>query len=91
MILMIGGGKDPAAVAQTLTVAASVVVDGKFDPNAYPYQHLAVVRVGKIGTPDSQIPLVMTAIEILGGTGWELVSFTIAHRTVCAVMRRSRR
>jgi hypothetical protein len=47
-----------------------------------------VVQVAKIGTPDSQIPLVMSAVETLGRAGWELVSFTMAHRTVVAVLRR---
>lgn len=74
--------------AQTLTVSARDVADRKFDPSAYPYHHLAVVQVAKIGTPDSQIPLVMSAVETLGRTGWELVSFTMANRTVVAVLRR---
>jgi len=64
------------------------VADRKFDPAAYPHQHLAVVQVAKIGTPDSQIPLVMTAVETLGQAGWELAGFTMAHRSVVAVMRR---
>jgi hypothetical protein len=74
--------------AKTLTVTAREVVDRKFDPSAYPYQHLAVVQVAKIGTPDSQIPLVMSAVETLGQIGWELAGFTMASRTIVAVMRR---
>jgi hypothetical protein len=74
--------------AQTLTVSARDVADRKFDPASYPYEHLAVVQVAKIGTPDSQIPLVMSAVETLGRAGWELVSFTMANRTVVAVLRR---
>lgn len=74
--------------AQTLTVKARDVVDRKFDPSVYPYQHLAVIQVAKIGTPDSQIPLVMTAVETLGRVGWELVGFTMANHTVVAVLRR---
>jgi hypothetical protein len=74
--------------AQTLTVTARHVADRKFDPSAYPYQHLAVVQVAKIGSPDSQIPLVMYAVEMLAQDGWELVSFTMANRTVVAVLRR---
>ncbi|GIG88548.1 hypothetical protein [Plantactinospora endophytica] len=73
---------------QTLTVTAREVVDRKFDPSSYPYRHLAVVQVAKIGTPDSQIPLVMGAVETLGQIGWELAAFTMANRTVVAVMRR---
>jgi hypothetical protein len=38
---------------QTLTVTAREVTERKFDPSAYPYRHLAVVQVAKIGTPDS--------------------------------------
>jgi hypothetical protein len=41
-----------------------------------------------VNTPDSQIPLVMNAVETLGQVGWELVAFTMANRTVAAVMRR---
>jgi hypothetical protein len=74
--------------ARTLTVTARAVADRQFDPSSYPHQHLAVVQVAKIGTPDSQIPLVMTAVELLGRVGWELVSVTMAHRTVVAVLRR---
>ena len=74
--------------AKTLTVSARDVVKQKFDVHAYPHRHLAVVQVGKIGTPDSQIPLVMSAVETLGHAGWELAGFTMAHRTVVAVMRR---
>jgi hypothetical protein len=74
--------------ARTLTVSARDVVKQRFDLHAYPHQHLAIVQVGKIGTPDSQIPLVMTAVETLGRVGWELAGFTMAHRTVVAVMRR---
>lgn len=74
--------------AQTLTVSARDVADRKFDSSAYPYQHLAVVQMAKIGTPDSQIPLVMSAVEMLGHAGWELVCFTMANRTVVAVLRR---
>ncbi len=74
--------------AQTLTVTARDVADRKFDPAAYPYQHLAVVQVAKIGTPDSQIPLVMSAVEMLASVGWELVGFTISGHTVVAVIRR---
>lgn len=71
-------------IGQTLTVTAREVADRKFDPSAYPYQHLAVVQVAKIGTPDSQIPLVMSAVEMLGQVGWELAGFTMANRTVVA-------
>ncbi len=74
--------------AQTLTITAREVVERKFDPSAYPYQHLAVVQVAKIGTPDSQIPLVMSAVEMLGQVGWEISGFSMANRTVVAVMRR---
>jgi hypothetical protein len=74
--------------AQTLTVSARDVVKQTFDVYAYPHRHLAVVQVGKIGTPESQIPLVMSAVETLGQVGWELTGFTMAHRTVVAVMRR---
>jgi hypothetical protein len=80
-----GVSTDPA---RTLTVTARDVADRKFDPSAYPFQHLAVVQVAKIGTPDSQIPLVMGAVEMLGQVGWDLVAFTMANRTVAAVMRR---
>ncbi|WP_331773286.1 hypothetical protein OG948_58875 (plasmid) [Embleya sp. NBC_00888] len=73
---------------QTLTVTAREVVDRKFDTSAYPYRHLAVVQVAKIGTPDSQIPLVMSAVEMLDQAGWSLAGFTMANRTVVAVMRR---
>ncbi len=73
---------------ETLTITAREVTNGKFDPSAYPFQHLAVVQVARIGTPDSQIPLVMSAVETLGRVGWELVAFTMANHTVVAVMRR---
>lgn len=73
---------------QTLTVTAREIVDRKFDASAYPFQHLAVVQVAKVGTPDSQIPLVMSAVETLGRIDWELVGCTMANRTVVAVMRR---
>ena len=72
----------------TMTVSAREITDRRFDPSAYPYRHLAVVQVAKIGTPDSQIPLVMSAVEMLGQAGWELAGFTMANRTVVAVMRR---
>ena len=75
--------------AKTMTVSARDVVRQKFDLHAYPHRHLAVVQVAKIGTPDSQIPLVMSAVETLGQAGWALAGFTISHRTVVAVMRRS--
>ena len=71
-----------------MTVSARDVAQGKFDLHAYPHSHLAVVQVGKIGTPESQIPLVMSAVETLGQAGWELTGFTMAHRTVVAVLRR---
>lgn len=74
--------------AQTMTVSARDVADRKFDPAAYPYAHLAVVQVAKVGTPNSQIPLVMSAVETLSRVGWELVSFTMANHTVAAVLRR---
>ena len=74
--------------AHSLTVSARDVVKQKFDVHAYPHRHLAIVQVGKIGTPDSQIPLVMSAVETLAQAGWELTGFTMAHRTVVAVMRR---
>jgi hypothetical protein len=74
--------------AQTLTVSARDVVEQKFDPAAYPYRHVAVVAAGKVGTPDAQIPLVMTAVETLTRIGWELAGFTMANRTVVAVLRR---
>jgi hypothetical protein len=74
--------------AQTLTVTARQVVDRKFEPSRYPYRHLAVQQVAKLGTPDSQIPLVMSAVELLAQAGWELVAFTMVNRTVVAVMRR---
>jgi hypothetical protein len=73
---------------QTLTVTAREVADRKFDPSTYPYRHLAVVQTAKIGTPESQLPLVMSAVEMLGQAGWELAGFSMAHRTVVAVMRR---
>lgn len=73
---------------RTLTVSARDVADRRFDPSTYPYQHLAVVQVAKIGTPDSQIPLVMGAVETLAQVGWELVSLTMENHTVAAVMRR---
>ena len=74
--------------AQTMTVTARDVAHRKFDPADYPHQHLAVVQVAKIGTPDSQVPLVMTAVEALSQAGWELAGFTMANRSVVAVMRR---
>lgn len=74
--------------ARTMTVSARDVVKRRFDLHAYPHQHLAIVQAAKIGTPDSQIPLVMSAVETLGQVGWELAGFTMAHRTVMAVMRR---
>ena len=40
------------------------------------------------GSADSQIPRVMSAVELLGRVGWELAGFTMADRTVVAVMRR---
>lgn len=72
----------------SMQVSARDIVERKFNPAAYPYHHLAIVQVAKIGTPDSQIPLVMSAVELLGQVGWELAGFAIAHRTVVAVMRR---
>jgi hypothetical protein len=74
--------------ATTFTVSAREVVRQRFDLHAYPHRHLAVVQVARIGTPDSQIPLVMSAVETLGRAGWELAGFTMAHRTVVAVLRR---
>jgi hypothetical protein len=79
---------DADKVAQTLTVSARDVVDKKFDVRVYPYHHLAVVQMAKVGGPDSQIPLVMSAVETLSRVGWQLAAFTMAHRTVVAVMRR---
>jgi hypothetical protein len=76
--------------ARTLTVSARDVVKQKFDMYGYPHQHLAVVQTAGIGSPDGQIPLVMSAVEQLGQAGWELAGFTMAHRTVVAVMRRRR-
>ena len=81
-------GGNPGKAAQTLTVTARDVVDQKFDPAAYPYRHLAVVQIGKIGGPEAHIPLVMTAVETLNRAGWEMAAFTMANRTVVAVMRR---
>jgi hypothetical protein len=78
----------PDKIAQTLTVSARDVVDRRFDAALYPHRHLAVVQVGKLGGPDAHIPLVMGAVETLGQLGWELVAFTMVHRTVMAVMRR---
>ena len=78
-------GKDSA---ESLTVSARDVVQQKFDLAAYPHAHLAIVQVGRIGTPEAQIPLVMSAVETLGRAGWELAGFTMAHRTVVAVLRR---
>lgn len=72
---------------QTMTISARDVARGRFDPAAYPYRHLAVVQVAKIGTPDSQIPLVMSAVETLARLGWELAGFTMENHTVVAVMR----
>ena len=77
-----------ADTAQTLTVSARDVVEQKFDVHAYPHRHLAIVQVGKIGSAESQIPVVMGAVETLGRLGWELAGFTMAHRTVVAVMHR---
>ena len=71
-----------------MTISARDVTDGMFDSGAYPHQHLAVVQVGKIGLPESQIPRLMAAVETLGQAGWELVGFTMAHRTVVAAMHR---
>lgn len=77
--------KDPS---QTLTVSAGDVTGRTFDPSAYPHRHLAIVQTGKLGTADSQIPRVMGAVETLSRTGWELAGFTMAERTVVAVVRR---
>jgi hypothetical protein len=77
--------------AQALTVKASDVVDGRFNPSAYPHRHLAVIQVGKIGPPVIQIPKVMSAVETLSQLGWDLVSFTMEDRTVVAVLRRRSR
>lgn len=74
----------------TMTVSARDVVDRRFNPSAYPYRHLAITQVAKLGTPNSQIPLVMGAVEALAQVGWELVSVTMESRTVLAVMRRLR-
>jgi hypothetical protein len=74
--------------AETMTVTARQVTDGKFDPGAYPYAHLAVMQAAGISSADSQIPRVMSAVELLGRVGWELAGFTMADRTVVAVMRR---
>ena len=74
--------------APGITVSARDVVNRKFDPATHPYRHLAVMQMAKIGSPDGQVPLVMTAVEMLGQAGWELAGFTMAYRTVVAVMRR---
>jgi hypothetical protein len=79
---------NPGKAAQTLTVTARDVVNQKFDLTGYPYRYLAVIQVGKIGGPEAHIPLVMNAVETLSRVGWELASFTIAHRTLVAVLRR---
>jgi hypothetical protein len=80
---------DPAAIAQVLTVDAGVVLEGKFNPGAYPHQHLAVQGTNRFGLPSDVVPYVMAAVETLGRAGWELVSFgQIGDRSVCAVMRR---
>jgi hypothetical protein len=73
---------------KTLTVTAREIAERTVDLSAYPYRHLAIKQVANIGTPDSQIPLVMSAVEILSQAGWELAGFTMASRTVVAVMRR---
>ena len=73
---------------RTLTVTAREVVDGAFNTGAYPHRHLAVIQVAKIGTPNSQIPLVMAAVEMLSQVGWELVGFTMENHTVVAVLHR---
>jgi hypothetical protein len=69
-------------------MSARDVIKQRLDVHAYPHRHLAIVQTATIGTPDSQIPLVMSAVETLGRAGWELAGFTMAHRTVVAVMRR---
>jgi hypothetical protein len=74
--------------AQALTVRARDVVNGRFNPSAYPHRHLAVVQIAKIGLSVYQIPKVMSAVEKLSQHGWDLVSFTMEDRAVVAVLRR---
>jgi hypothetical protein len=75
---------------RTLTVSARDVVDHVFNVAAYPHRHLAVVQVAKIGTPNSQIPLVMNAVEMLSQIGWDLAGFSMENHTVVAVLQRPR-
>ena len=75
--------------ARTLTVTARDVIDGAFNAGAYPHHHLAVLQVAKIGTPNSQISLVMAAVEMLSQLGWDLVGFTMENHTVVAVLHRT--
>jgi hypothetical protein len=85
---MFGKGVDHGKIAQRLTVDADLVLTQQFDPGQYPHRHLAVQKTVAFGPPTPLIPSVMAAVETLGRMGWELVSFVVADKTLCAVMRR---
>ena len=79
---------DQEKIADVLTVAAQAVLNGEFDSNLYPHQHLAVEASASFG-PRHLIPTVLAAVEALGKVGWELVTLCqVADTTLCAVMRR---
>jgi hypothetical protein len=80
---------DSARIAENLTVPVKKVLDGEFDSASYPYQHLAVQERANLGVPETLVPRLMVAVEILGRAGWELVCMTqVGDRSLVAALRR---
>jgi hypothetical protein len=84
-----GRDGDDAELLRTRMVAPDVVVQGGFDADRYPYEHLIVGKV-RIRTSRLDLPVLLEAVERLANAGWELVTLTrIDDALTCAVLRRA--
>jgi hypothetical protein len=80
--------ENPAEIARTFQVSASLVLSGQFDLAAYPRRHLVVAATR--GVWYERLAQVLAATEMLAPAGFELVN-TIEFEpgnAICAVLKR---
>jgi hypothetical protein len=53
-------------------VDAATILNGQFDPRAFPFPYMAVV--GTLSLPRPMVSSLLTAVGMLRDHGWELVS-----------------
>jgi len=76
----------PEAIVLTRRVSAEAILDNRVDLGGYPYRHLVVVGLRRLGL--DRVSSVIAAVEVLDRFGWELVNVAELGGYVCAFLRR---